>query len=260
MLRKLKQERSLKDNLLLASSTAFVAGVTNVAGVIAFLSFTSNITGHVAMLARKIVNKEHHDVMVYTLWLLLFLIGAFTANFLTKSYSKKGNYRAHAVPVYVEIVVMLIVAIYGHNYYTETQTEREMIISAMLFSMGLQNGLVSTISGGLVKTTHLTGLFTDLGGELSEYLHTGKGERSPIKQRLAVRFTILSFYLTGGIIGGLMFEAYDFRIFYFIPIILFSILYYDISEVILYRIVKVLNYPFKRKKQINPRFHGSENL
>ncbi len=260
MLRKLKEERSLKDNLLLASSTAFVAGMTNVAGVIAFLSFTSNITGHVAMLAQKIVNKEHHDVMVYALWLLMFLLGAFTANFITKSYSKKGSYRAHSVPVFLEIIILFVVAIYGHNYYTETQTEREIIISAMLFSMGLQNGLVSTISGGLVKTTHLTGLFTDLGGELSEYLHTEKGKRSAVKQRLAIRFTILSFYLAGGIIGGIMFEAYDFRIFYFIPLILLTILYYDISEVILHRTVKTLIYPFKRKQPINHRFHRSENL
>ncbi len=260
MLRKLKEERSLKDNLLLASSTAFVAGMTNVAGVIAFLSFTSNITGHVAMLAQKIVNKEHHDVMVYALWLLMFLLGAFTANFITKSYSKKGNYRAHAVPVFLEVIVLFVVAVYGHNFYTETQTERELIIGAMLFSMGLQNGLVSTISGGLVKTTHLTGLFTDLGGELSEYLHTEKGKRSAVKQRLAIRFTILSFYLAGGIIGGIMFEAYDFRIFYFIPLILLTILYYDISEVILYRIAKILIYPFKRKQPINNQFHRSENL
>lgn len=260
MLRKLKEERSLKDNLLLASSTAFVAGMTNVAGVIAFLSFTSNITGHVAMLAQKIVNKEHHDVMVYALWLLMFLLGAFTANFITKSYSKKGSYRAHSVPVFLEVIVLFVVAVYGHNFYTETQTEREIIISAMLFSMGLQNGLVSTISGGLVKTTHLTGLFTDLGGELSEYLHTEKGKRSAVKQRLAIRFTILSFYLAGGIIGGIMFEAYDFRIFYFIPLILLTILYYDISEVILYRIAKFLIDPFKRKQPINHRFNRSENL
>ncbi len=251
MLRKTKEGRSLKDNLMLASSTAFVAGMTNVAGVIAFLSFTSNITGHVAMLARKIVNKEHHDVIVYALWLLLFLLGAFAANFITKIYSKKGAYRAHAVPIFIEIIILFVVAVYGHNYYSETQTERELIIGAMLFSMGLQNGLVSTISGGLVKTTHLTGLFTDLGGELSEYLHAEKGKTGPIKQKLIIRLTILFFYLAGGIIGGFMFEAYDFRIFYFIPLILLTVLYYDVSRIAFRRITKSLVYPFKKKQIIN---------
>lgn len=251
MLRKAKDERTLKDNLMLASSTAFVAGMTNVAGVIAFLSFTSNITGHVAMLARKIVNKEHHDILVYTLWLLLFLLGAFAANFITKSYSKKGSYRAHAVPIFIEIIVLFVVAIYGHNYYSETQLERETIIGAMLFSMGLQNGLVSTISGGLVKTTHLTGLFTDLGGELSEYLHAAKGEASVVKQKLIIRLTILCFYLIGGIIGGYFFELYDFRIFYFIPLILLTVLYYDISRVVFHKALKLLQYPFKKKQVVN---------
>lgn len=251
MLRKGKEERTFKDNLLLASSTAFVAGMTNVAGMIAFLSFTSNITGHVAMLAKKIVNREHHEVMVYILWLLMFLFGAFTANFITKTYSKKGSYRAHAVPVFIEIIILFLVAVYGHHYYSETQTEREVIIGAMLFSMGLQNGLVSTISGGLVKTTHLTGLFTDLGGELSDYLHTEKGKTGPVKQKLTIRLTILSFYLAGGIIGGFMFEEFDFRIFYFIPVILLTVLYYDIYRVLFRRITKFLMYPFKKKQLVN---------
>ncbi|WP_299290604.1 YoaK family protein [uncultured Mucilaginibacter sp.] len=251
MLRKAKEERTLKDNLMLASSTAFVAGMTNVAGVIAFLSFTSNITGHVAMLARKIVNKEHHDILVYTLWLLLFLLGAFTANFITKAYSNRGSYRAHAVPIFIEVIILFVVAVYGHNYYTETQLERELIIGTMLFSMGLQNGLVSTISGGLVKTTHLTGLFTDLGGELSEYLHAAKGQAGAIKQKLMIRLTILCFYLIGGILGGYFFERYDFRIFYFIPFILLTILYYDISAVLFHKFTKFLVYPFKNKPSVN---------
>lgn len=251
MLRKAKGERTFKDNLLLASSTAFVAGMTNVAGVIAFLSFTSNITGHVAMLAQKIVRKEHHDIMVYTLWLLLFLLGAFTANFITRSYSKRGVYRAHAVPIFIEIIILFVVAVYGHNYYSETQLERELIIGTMLFSMGLQNGLVSTISGGLVKTTHLTGLFTDLGSELSEYLHAAKGQAGEVKQKLIIRLTILSFYLIGGIIGGYFFELFDFRIFYFIPFILLTILYYDISAVLFHKIGKFLVYPFKNKPSVN---------
>ena len=181
----------------------------------------------------------------------MFLTGAFTANFITKLYMKKGIYRAHSVPIFIEIIILFVVAVYGHNYYSETQLEREIIIGAMLFSMGLQNGLVSTISGGLVKTTHLTGLFTDLGGELSEYLHAEKGKTGPVKQKLIIRLTILVFYLAGGIIGGLMFEEYDFRIFYFIPLILLTVLYYDISRIIFRRIVKFLKYPFKRKQTIN---------
>lgn len=38
----------------------------------------------------------------------------------------------------------------------------------MLFAMGIQNSLVTNISKSTVRTTHLTGLFTDLGIELSQ--------------------------------------------------------------------------------------------
>jgi uncharacterized membrane protein YoaK (UPF0700 family) len=38
----------------------------------------------------------------------------------------------------------------------------------MLFAMGMQNAMVTKISQSIVRTTHLTGLFTDLGIELSQ--------------------------------------------------------------------------------------------
>ncbi|MFD0792564.1 hypothetical protein ACFQZX_02985 [Mucilaginibacter litoreus] len=52
MLRQPKDKRTLKRNWMLASSTAFVAGVTDVCGLLALLAFTSNITWHVANLAK----------------------------------------------------------------------------------------------------------------------------------------------------------------------------------------------------------------
>ncbi|SDP04381.1 Uncharacterized membrane protein YoaK, UPF0700 family [Mucilaginibacter sp. OK268] len=239
MLRQSKETRTLKQNLLLASSTAFVSGVTNVAGMIAFLAFTSNITGHVANLAKHIVEQNWSEIVVFVVWLLMFFAGAFISNFIVHSLEHKSRYRAHSIPIVIEIILLLFVAIYGHNFYRETQTEREVVIGVIIFCMGLQNSLVSTISGGLIKSTHLTGLFTDLGGDVSEWLHPNTAKTETTRNKIYVRLTVLSFYFFGGIMGGFFFNLYDFAIFYFIPLILLTILYYDLSPVALHKISRI---------------------
>jgi uncharacterized membrane protein YoaK (UPF0700 family) len=239
MLRQSKEDRTLQQNLLLASSTAFVSGVTNVAGMVAFLAFTSNITGHVANLAKHIVEQNFREIIVFVIWLLLFFIGAFISNFIVRSFEHKSRYRAHSIPIIIEIILLLFVAIYGHNFYRETDLEREIVIGVIIFSMGLQNSLVSTISGGLIKSTHLTGLFTDLGGDVSEWMHPNVERTIIIRNKIFVRLTVLSFYFIGAIAGGFLFNLYDFAIFYFIPLILLTILYYDLSPVALHKISRL---------------------
>jgi uncharacterized membrane protein YoaK (UPF0700 family) len=248
MLRRFKDERTLKENLMLASSTAFVSGVTNVASVLAFLVFTANITGHVATLAKNIVEQDFHEIKVFALWLFAFFCGTFSANFLARSIRSTSRYKAHATPIIIETVILLLVAIYGHHFYEETERERVIVITALLFSMGLQNGLVSNISGGLIKTTHLTGLFTDLGSDVAERLHTATKDAKAVNERIYVRLTILAFYIIGGLAGGYFFNKYDLLIFYFIPAILLTILYYDLSPFALRKVAQLFAAG-NRKKQ-----------
>lgn len=250
MLRQAKEDRTLKENLMLASSTAFVSGVTNVAGVVAFLAFTSNITGHVANLARHVVEQNFREILVFILWLGLFFIGAFTSNFIVRSLQDRSKYRAHATPMIIEIIVLIGVAIYGHHFYNETRTERELVIGAMLFAMGLQNSLVSHISGGLIKTSHLTGLFTDLGADLAEWFHPATNAAESVKHKIYIRLTILSFYIIGGVVGGYLFDKFDFVIFYFIPAILLTILYYDLSPLALHKFARLTGIEKPAKQNI----------
>lgn len=242
MLRRSKEERTLKENLLLASSTAFVSGITNVSGVIAFLAFTTNMTGHFANLARNVIERNMDQVIIFVLWLFLFFAGAFTANFLVRWRSHKSIYSANAVPIVLEIIILLFVAFYGRNYYNETIEEKRFITSAVILAMGLQNGLVSNISGGLIKTSHLTGLFTDLGADIAEWLYPASKKTKMIKNRMYVRFTILGFYFIGGLAGGYFFDKYQFAIFYFIPVILFTILYYDLSPIALHKLMRLFTF------------------
>ena len=246
MLRQPQGKRTLKQNLMLASSTAFIAGITDVVGLLAFLAFTSNITGHVANLAKNIVEQNFESIAIFGVWLFMFLIGAFVSNFIVKSLQHVSYYRAHSVPIIIEIVVLLFVAFYGNNFYKETKSEREIVIGALLFAMGLQNSLVSNISGGLIKSTHLTGLFTDLGSELADWMHPRTSESKEVKNKIYVRLTILVFFIFGGLVGAYFFNLYQFKVFYFVPVILLTVLYYDLLPVMFHKTFQLF-YPKQTK-------------
>jgi uncharacterized membrane protein YoaK (UPF0700 family) len=246
MLRRRKDERTLKENLMLASSTAFVSGSTNVIGVVAFLTTTANVTGHVAHFAKNIVQSNYHGIYIFGIWSLMFITGAFVSNFLLNALDGKSQYRAHAAPIYIEIVLLFLVAFYGDVLYRETQLEREIVVGVLLFSIGLQNSLVSNVSGGLIKSSHLTGLFTDLGSELAERIFIKDPRKAkPLNNKLYVRFTILGFYILGGVVGGYFFDQYDLAIFYVVPFILITIIYYDLSPLALHTLSQLFNRPEK---------------
>lgn len=239
MLRDVEGERSLKTNLMLASSTAFVAGMTNVVGVLAFLSFVSNITGHVATLAGKISEKDMREVYIVGYWLLMFFLGAFLSNFIVKSLEHKSTYRAHSTPIILEAIILFGVGLYGNDTYNGSDLQREVITGAILFSMGLQNGLVSRISGGLIKTSHLTGLITDLGSDISDLLHPRVSNTIGLRDKIFIRLTVLFFFIAGGVSGAYLFNLIGLTAFYLIPVILITILLADIYPIIIHRFRKL---------------------
>jgi len=249
MLRNIKEARSLKDNLMLASSTAFVAGIINVAGLIAFFAFSSNITGHVANLAKNIVDVNLSDVVTLCIWLLAFFSGAFISSYIIQSYKNHSHYKAHAIPIVIEICVLFGVALYGDVLYKAGPVESEIVVGFILFSMGLQNGMVSVISGGLVKSSHLTGLITDMGAEAAEYIHPSSNHPNALKNKLYVRITILSFYLLGGLFGAYCFYLYKFGVFYTVPVILLTILAYDLLPLFSHKISGIFKPALKKSKQ-----------
>src|SRR5690606_32661798 len=77
----------------------------------------------------------------------------------------------------------------------------------LLFVMGLQNSFVTKISNAIVRTTHLTGLFTDLGIEFSQlFFPKSHPHRDKIKATIKLRLYIICFFLFGGLIGGFLYS------------------------------------------------------
>jgi uncharacterized membrane protein YoaK (UPF0700 family) len=224
-----RKNRKQQSHLLLGASTAAAAAMVNVAGVMVFFAYTSNITGHVATLAQEIVKGHWYQTAIVFIWLMMFFGGSFVAQLLISRFEKTGSSTSHALPIILEILVLLYIGFYGHFYYHESLKETEVLIASLLFCMGLQNSMVAILSGNQVKTTHLTGLITDLGREVSLWLFE-KHQTPKLMVKLKLHVTILLFYLMGGIFGGYLFLYYEFQVFYLVAIILISVLYFHLTR------------------------------
>jgi uncharacterized membrane protein YoaK (UPF0700 family) len=222
------EKRESRHDLWLGGSTAAVAGFVNVCSVIAFFAFASNVTGHVAIFAEEFVKGHWHQFSVVMVWLLLFIAGSFFANIVVTSLGLRLPRTARGIPLIVEIVLLIGIGYYGHNHYADTLTETEYLVGLLLFTMGLQNSMVATVSKGIVKTTHLTGLSTDLGMEISMILQPRYRRDERLRFKLKLHLLIFAMYVGGGVIGGALFLNVGFRAFHFAAMVLAFILIHDL--------------------------------
>ena len=227
MLRRYSNSRTFSDNLKLGIFTAIIAGMVNVASVILFYSFTSNLTGHFAVLAQEIADGKWFQMLIVLFWILLFFGGSFLSNFLVINANKKNAFLSHSIPMVLEILCFLGVGIYGQFFYQETLTETEILVSVLLFSMGLQNGLTASLSNFQVKTTHLTGLTTDLALHLSMLTKKKYRENQAVVEKTKLMVSILFSYLFGGVVSGLVIHYFQFQVFYLVSIAMAGVIVYD---------------------------------
>lgn len=230
MLSRYNEQRSINDNLKLGVLSAFAAGMTNVAALVLFFSFVSNITGHFAILAEEVARGNWYQVAVVFLWVFLFLGGSFTSNFIVIHGDKRRRLMNHAIPIGLEILCLVGVGYYGHFHYRGSLMETELLIAVLLFAMGLQNGLTASISNFAVKTTHLTGLTTDLAIHLSMMTKRYWREKPEVRQKVVLLSSIASAYITGGIVAGSITSMFQFKVFYFIAALLSGVLVYDMAR------------------------------
>lgn len=249
MLSKYSNSRSFMDNLKLGSLTAFIAGMVNVSSLVLFFSFASNVTGHYAILAEEIANGKWFQVLIVFGWIFLFFVGSFIANFIIISSNSKRTFLTHSIPIILEIICFLVVGFYGQYYYAETLVETEVLVAFLLFSMGLQNGLTASISNFAIKTTHLTGLTTDLGIHLSMLTKAKYRNNPAVLDKFKLLLVIAVCYSLGGVLAGSIIHYYEFKVFFYISFAMIFILIYDYSHTYVTTKIKQKNLKYSRMEK-----------
>lgn len=182
---------------------AFVAGCVNAVGLLGFdHQSVSHVSGTASLFGVSLFSDVGMSKFYLLGVLLSFLLGACVSGWLLHGTTLKLG--RHYETILVLEAVCLFIALYLllKTYHTG--------IYMASFACGMQNALVTTYSGAVVRTTHLTGLFTDFGIMLGEAF---QGKKIDKRKLLLFILIILGFVLGGGI-GGVCFTVWGFKTLY----------------------------------------------
>ena len=227
MFRHQGKSRTLKHNLRIATVLSFVAGIVNVTGFLSFKQLTTNVTGHFALFINDVANFEFWKGTIYFLYIFSFLFGSFFSSLLIEKYNESKQLNIFTLPTIIEAIILIVIAFLSNFIVLQSPN---LIVCLLLFAMGLQNSFVTKISNAVVRTTHLTGLFTDLGIDISQLffpkLHK---HRDKLIANIKLRINIISFFFAGGLIGGFLYSKIDLKLntLIFAAVFLLSSLFYD---------------------------------
>lgn len=227
MFRHQGKSRTHKHNLRIATVLSFVAGIVNVTGFLSFRELTTNVTGHFAFFVKDVADFEVWKGAIYLLYIFCFLLGSFTSSFLIEKFRESKRLNVFVLPTGIESLILILVPILGNFFQADGSN---VIVCSLLFAMGLQNSFVTKISNAVVRTTHLTGLFTDLGIEISQLFFPKKHpDQAKIRATIRLRVFIISFFFFGGLFGGYCFSRLGLGLdtLFFAALILILSLFYD---------------------------------
>ncbi len=251
MFRHTGKGRSYVHNLKLASLLSAVAGLVNISGILSLAVFTTNVTGHFANFSEELFLRDYNTALVYLYYILFFLLGAFCSSLIVELVAKFKRMYSYVIPITLEIVILVFVG------FSETLIKDFSVLIAclLLFAMGLQNALVTRVSKSVVRTTHLTGLFTDLGIELAQLIFYREAEdKLKLRKAISLKLVIIGSFFTGGVVGGYLYLHFNIKTLFLAVLLLLIALWYDRLFVQYHYIIRKLSrkYNLFTRNVVNP--------
>jgi uncharacterized membrane protein YoaK (UPF0700 family) len=248
MLRHLGTRRSSIHNLRLATLLGLTACMVNAEGFLGFAILSTNVTGHAALFAERISIQDWHNSLIILLWMLLFLAGAFITSVILSLKGEHSRF-SYLIPLLIEIAILSFSALYGAKF-EHIWGGYKLFAGSLLFAMGIQNALVTMVSGSVVRTTHLTGTFTDLGIELAQLFVADHNQRTTTKAKLKLHLAIIVCFMAGAVFGAYLFHHIGFSSFYApVAVLCFAVLY-DLLRIKVQRYYRVSAMLLKAKSII----------
>ena len=182
-----------------AVALACVAGMVNVIGYLGFEhQAVSHLTGTTSLLGAALAQGDLRAIVHLWGMLIAFCMGAMLSGLVIQDQTLKLG-RRYGVALALEAALLLLAI---------PLFKQQQIWGALLAAMacGLQNAMVTTYSGAAVRTTHLSGMFTDLGIGLGHLL---RGMPLPMR-RLTLSGLIISGFLGGGVLGAWFYRHWGY--------------------------------------------------
>jgi uncharacterized membrane protein YoaK (UPF0700 family) len=194
-----------------------VAGALNAGGFLAVGHYTSHMTGMVSTFADQLVLQNFILASIAAVSWSAFVAGAASTALIVNYLRRADISNPYAVPLLVEATLILLFGAFGGLLKKHELADVSLAVITLCFTMGLQNALITKISRAEIRTTHLTGLTTDLGIEIGKLLYWNGSRQSdkyvPVEanwSKLRIHTTLIASFLVGGIGGALGFSYAGF--------------------------------------------------
>lgn len=205
-------DRTERWNRDLAVLLAVTAGILNSVGFMAIALYTSHMTGLTAMLADSLALGVFDVALLSLTGIVAFVSGAAACALLFNWARRRGLHSRYAVVLLLEALLALLIGLVAHEFTAEGRSWA--LIALLGFTMGLQNAIITKISDAQIRTTHVTGMVTDIGIELGKLLYPKRaGDPDPVRPRLArlgLHALIVGSFFAGGLVGALAYQAIGF--------------------------------------------------
>ena len=209
--------RSPRQNAVLAAYLALVGGFVNSAGFVLIGSFTSHVTGSVGRLANDVASRDWSAAAGAAAMIVAFFCGSFVASMIIESEALGSAADAYGASLALEAFLLFgfLATFTGGGGGDRIRSLEGATLCA---AMGVQNSLVTRLSGAVIRTTHLTGVVTDLGIESARWVRWLHGRASdawqlkpsfgatpphrPVVARIGLLGIIAAAFTSGAIAGA----------------------------------------------------------
>ncbi len=206
------RDRNASINRRLGYALAFVAGAANAGGFLAVHQYTSHMTGMVASMSDGIVLGLYDLTLSAFGALLFFVVGAAVCSVLVNLARRYQLQSEYALTLLLEAALLIVFGLLGSQLSLLPGLLVPVTVMVLAFTMGLQNALITKVSKSDIRTTHVTGVVTDIGIELGRlmYWNSRLSPSDTSAQPNWAKLRMLSLLLLGFFVGGLA-GAYGFK-------------------------------------------------
>jgi uncharacterized membrane protein YoaK (UPF0700 family) len=201
----------------LAYILTFVAGAANAGGFLAVKQYTSHMSGIVSSMADSFALGDVKLAMSGLGAFASFVAGAAVSAMLVNWGRRQAFQSEYAFPLMIEAMLLLCFGLMGSNLSRHEWLFVPATVMLLCFIMGLQNAVITKISNARIRTTHVTGMTTDMGIELGKlfYWNIARDDMAkPLvradRAKLKVHASLIILFFAGGILGAVGFRLAGF--------------------------------------------------
>lgn len=219
------RRRSFRIKMLYAFIYPFSSGIVIYAGLMTFSVVVTNVTGLLPQIAQDLYQGKLNTAGAIFLWLFAFFLGGFFAGWCVEREKLLKWRYLHLLPLTVVAAIFLYV---GMSADDSAALHPIAFPGMILFSIGIQNAMVSLTTSSLIKASQMTGVVNELGVDIAEIFHSEGEKRRLIQREALLRVTVMVSFLLGAMFSVAFFPTWQTEVFFFPAGIIIAVMLHDI--------------------------------